>query len=47
MVYKFLKRHLLIFRAGTHIGQRLPDSYPEVMRKFTKYSEKLREDKES
>ena len=41
-----MKRHLLTFRAGTHIGQRLPDSYPEVMRKFIKYNEKLRDDKE-
>ena len=41
-----MKRHLLTFRAGTHFGQKLPDSYPEVMRKLTKYNEKLREDKE-
>ena len=41
-----MKRHLLTFRAGTNIGQKLQDSYPEVMRKFTKYNEQLREDKE-
>ena len=41
-----MKRHLLTFRAETHIGQKLPDSYPEVMRKFIKFNEKLREDKE-
>ena len=41
-----MKSHLLTFYAGTHIGQKLADSYPEVMRKFTKYNEKLRDDKE-
>ena len=46
MELKTFERHLLTFRAGTHIVQKLPDSYPEAMRKFTKYNEKLREDKE-
>ena len=32
-------------RAETHIRQKLPDSYPEVMKKITKYNQKLREDK--
>ena len=42
--YRFLKRNMLTFRSGTHIGQKLPQSYPELMRKFTKFNEKLRSD---
>ena len=42
--YKFLKRHFLTFRAGTHIGQKLPDSYSEKMRIFTKFNENLRKE---
>ena len=39
--YRFLKRNMLTFRSGTHIGQKLPQSYTELMRKFTKFNEKL------
>ena len=42
--YRFLKRNMLTFRSGTHIGQKLPQSYPELMRKFTKFNEILRSD---
>ena len=35
---------MLTFRSGTHIDQKLPQSYPELMRKFTKFNEKLRSD---
>ena len=41
-----MKRHLLNFSAGNYIGQKLLDSNPEVIRKFTKYNENIREDKE-
>ena len=33
---------MLTFLSGTHIDQKLPQSYPELMRKFTKFNEKLR-----
>ena len=42
--YRFLKRNMLTFRSGTHIGQKLPQSYPELMRNFTKFNEILRSD---
>ena len=35
---------MLTFRSGTYIGQKLPQSYSELMRNFTKLSEKLRWD---
>ena len=42
--YKFLKRNMLIFRSGTHVGQKLSESYPELIRRFTKFNEDLRWD---
>ena len=35
---------MLNFCSGTHIGQKLPQSYAELMRKFTKFNKKLRWD---
>ena len=35
---------MLTFRSSTHIGQKLLQSYPELMRKFTKFNEKQRRD---
>ena len=42
--YRFLKRNMLNFRSCTHVGQKLPESYPELIRRFTKFNEDLRWD---
>ena len=42
--YRFLKRNMLTFRSGTHVGQKLSESYPELIRRFTKFNEDLRWD---
>ena len=42
--YRFLTRNLLTFRSGTHVGQSLPEHYPEAMKKFIKFNENLRKD---
>ena len=39
--YRFLKRNILTFRSGTHIGQKLPQSYPELMRKLISLTKSL------
>ena len=36
LCYRFLKRNILSFRSGTHDDQKLPESYPELIIKFTK-----------
>ena len=36
---KLLVRNHLIFRAGTHVGQELPENYPEKNEKFIKLNE--------
>ena len=41
---RFLKRNMLTFRSGTHVGQKLPEPYPELIRRFTKFNEDLRWD---
>ena len=35
---------MLNFRSDTHIGLKLPQSYPELMRNYTKFNDKLRRD---
>ena len=32
--YRFLTRNLLTFRSSTHVGQSLPEHYPEAMKKI-------------
>ena len=42
--YRFLKRNMLTFCLGTHVGQKLSVSFPELIRKLTKLNEDLRWD---
>ena len=39
-----MKRNLLIFYSGTYAGQKLPEYYPELIRKFVRLNEDLRWD---
>ena len=36
-----MKRNMLTLYSGTHVDQKLPQSYPELIRKFTKFREDL------
>ena len=41
--YRLFVRNHLTFRAGTHVGQELPENYREKMIKFIKLNEAYRE----
>ena len=41
---QILKRNMLTFRLATHVDQKLQESYPELIRTFTRFNEDLRWD---